>query len=131
MSHGKMGQTYDDVLNVVLSKLEKFRNSGQSGVGGPMTDQKSISELPKIIEIYKMINAREKYMMARLQQIEDLKRDVNQDRFELVAFYREFTKCAYDCSGGSTAFLNNMLTSGQETTEEQHTKAIDFLNGDD
>lgn len=68
--------------------------------------------------------------MRRLEQIEDLKRDVNQDRFELVAFYREFTKCAYEASGGSGAFLNNMLTMSEVTTEEQREKAIDFLNED-
>ena len=81
--------------------------------------------------MYKMINDREKIMMNRLEQIADLKRDVNQDRFELVAFYREFVKCAYDSSGGQAAFLNNILISGQVATEEQNEKAVNFLNGDD
>ena len=96
-----------------------------------MIDMKPISELPRIIEMYKTINEREKTMMHRLEQIEDLKRDVNQDRFELVAFYREFVKQAYHCSGGESAFLNNMMITAQVETEEQHEKAIDFLNGDD
>ena len=93
-----------------------------------MIETEPIPEMPKIIEMYKMINAREKVMMTRLEQMEDLKRDVNQDRYELVAWYREFVKCAYQSSGGEATFLNNILTSGQVTTEEQNEKAINFLN---
>lgn len=93
-----------------------------------MIETEPIQEMPRIIEMYKMINEREKIMMNRLEQIEDLKRDVNQDMYELVAWYREFVKCAYQSSGGEATFLNNMLTSGQDTTEEQNEKAIDFLN---
>jgi len=56
-------------------------------------------------------------MVSKLEEIEDLKRDVNQDRFELVAFYREFTKSFYDSAGGSTEFLNNMLLVEEDATE--------------
>ena len=81
--------------------------------------------------MYKLINDREKVMMNRLQQIDDLKCDVNQDRFELVVFYREFTKCAYESSGGEASFLNNMLTTGQVVAEEQNDNAVEYLEDED
>ena len=96
-----------------------------------MIETEPIHEMPRIIEMYQLINKKEKSMMSKLQEIQELKTDVNSERAELVEYYREFTKQAYTCSGGSGAFLNNMLTSGQDTTEEQHEKAINFLNDED
>ena len=118
--------------NVLASLLE--RNLPKSGedvtlVKLEVTGTKSGK---KIREIWDLIDHydKENEMTSKLQEVRELKSDVNVIRAELVMSYREFVKCAYECSGGSSSFLNNMLTSGQVTTEEQHDRAVDFLNDD-
>jgi len=96
-----------------------------------MRETESPSELPEIVEMHKIIREKENEMTAKLQQIQELKSDVNLIRAELVMNYRVFVKCAYKSSGGDTSFLNNMVDADQMISEEQHDNAVDFLKEDD
>jgi len=71
------------------------------------------SNSPRLVELYQLIEEKQEDMLRKLAEIQNLKRDVNLDRAELVEYYREFTGWMYDAYGDSKKLFRSMLSESE------------------